>query len=65
MKKLTTIILIIVLVFFVVGVIAGDYHCTMHFCNMLLSATHFITDVVKTEAKGITVVFGTITSLIA
>lgn len=65
MSKLTTAILVIVLIFFIVGFIAGDYHCTVHFCNMMLSGVQFITEVVKTEAKGITIVFSTITGIIA
>lgn len=65
MSRLTTAIIVIVLIFFVVGVVAGNYHCTVHFCNMMLSGVQFITEVVKTEAKGITIVFSTITGIIA
>lgn len=64
MSKAVVITLIVVAIFFVIGMIAGDYNCTRHFCNTVTSAVYFVTDVVKTEAKGITFVFGGIASLI-
>ena len=48
------IVLIIVLVFFIIGMICGNYNCSGHFCNTITSLVNFITDVVKTEVKGIT-----------
>ena len=64
MSKAITIVLIVIAIFFVIGMVAGDYHCGKHFCNTITSAVYFVTDIVKTEAKGITFVFGGIGNLI-
>lgn len=64
MSRALMIVLIVVGIFFVVGMIAGDYHCTKHLCNTIMSAVYFVTDIVKTEAKGITTVFGGIAGLV-
>jgi len=58
MKKVTMILIIAAAVFFVIGMIAGNYHCGAHFCNTITSAVSLATDLVKTEAKGITTVVG-------
>jgi hypothetical protein len=60
MSKGLTIVLVIVAIFFVIGMIAGNYHCTTHLCNTVTSAVSLVSDIVKTEAKGITWVFGNI-----
>ncbi len=54
MKKSLKIILIIVAIFFVIGMIVGNYHCADHFCNTVSGLVNFVTDVCKTEVKGIT-----------
>ena len=64
MSKAMMIILTIVGIFFVIGMIAGDYHCTMHLCNAIMSAVNLVADIVKTEAKGITFVFGGIAGFV-
>lgn len=64
MSKVLTITLIVLAIFFVIGMIVGDYNCVKHLCNTITSAVYFVTDIVKTEAKGITFVFGGIGSLI-
>lgn len=64
MSKTMMIILTIIGIFFVIGVIVGDYHCTLHFCNAIMSTVNLATDIVKTEAKGITFVFGGIAGFI-
>lgn len=58
MKKVTMILIIAAAVFFVIGMIAGNYHCDAHFCNTITSVVNLATDLVKTEAKGITTVVG-------
>ena len=58
MKKVTMILIIAAAVFFVIGMIAGNYHCGAHFCNTITSVVNRATDLVKTEAKGITTVVG-------
>jgi uncharacterized protein YabE (DUF348 family) len=58
MKKVTMILIIAATVFFVIGMIAGNYHCGAHFCNTITSAVNLAADLVKTEAKGITTVVG-------
>lgn len=64
MSKPVMIFLIVVAIFFVIGMIAGDYHCTKHFCNTIVSLVNCVTDVIKTEAKGITWVFGNVAKLV-
>lgn len=64
MSKTMMIILTIIGIFFVIGVIVGDYHCTLHFCNAIMSTVNLATDIVKTEAKGITFVFNGIAGFI-
>lgn len=64
MSKVLTITLIVLAIFFVIGMIVGDYNCVKHLCNTITSAVYFVTDIVKTESKGITFVFGGIGSLI-
>lgn len=54
MNKVVKIILIIVVVFFIIGMVVGNYHCADHFCNFISSLVNFVTDVFKTEVKGIT-----------
>ena len=58
MKKVTMILIIAAAVFFVIGMIVGNYHCGAHFCNTITSVVNLATDLVKTEAKGITTVVG-------
>jgi len=64
MSKGILITIIAVAIFFVIGMIAGNYHCTTHLCNTITSAVSLVSDIVKTEAKGITWVFGNIASLV-
>ena len=64
MSKVLTITLIVLAIFFVIGMIVGDYNCVKHFCNTITSAVYFVTDIVKTEAKGITFVFGGIAGFV-
>lgn len=56
MNKATMILLVAAVVFFAIGMIAGNYHCGTHFCNTITSIVNLATDLVKTEAKGITTV---------
>ena len=56
MNKVTIVLLVAVAAFFVIGMIAGNYHCGTHFCNAITSVVNLATDLVKTEAKGITTV---------
>jgi nucleoside permease NupC len=64
MSKVLTITLIVLAIFFVIGMIVGDYNCVKHLCNTITSAVYFVTDIVKTEAKGITFVFGGIAGFV-
>lgn len=64
MSKAMIIILSIIGIFFVIGVIVGDYHCTVHFCNAIMSTVNLAADIVKTEAKGITFVLGGIAGFV-
>lgn len=52
--KTWKIILIIIAVFFVIGMIVGNYHCADNFVMMINGLVNFVTDIVKTEVKGIT-----------
>lgn len=56
MKTWKIVIIVLVIAFFIIGMIAGNYNCSGHFCNMITSLVNFVTDVVKTEVKGITTV---------
>ena len=56
MNKVTMILLVAAAVFFAIGMIAGNYHCGTHFCNTITSVVNLATDLVKTEAKGLTTV---------
>lgn len=58
MSKFAIGLIVAGVVFFIIGMIAGNYHCGAHFCNAISSAVNFASDVVKTEAKGITTVVG-------
>lgn len=63
MKNSIKVILITLVVFFIIGCIFGNYNCTDHFCTFINSLVNFITDMVKTEVKGITIVINGIGSL--
>lgn len=63
MKNSIKVILITLVVFFIIGCIFGNYNCTGHFCTFINSLVNFITDIVKTEVKGITIVINGIGSL--
>lgn len=54
MKTWQLVILVLVVFFFIVGMIAGNYNCGGHFCTFLSGLVNFITDVIKTEVYGIT-----------
>lgn len=58
MSKLVIGLIVAGIVFFIIGMVAGNYHCGVHFCNAISSTVNFAADVVKTEAKGITTVVG-------
>lgn len=58
MSKLVMGLIVAGIVFFIIGMVAGNYHCGAHFCNAISSTVNFAADVVKTEAKGITTVVG-------
>ena len=58
MKKVTMILIIAAAVFFVIGMIAGNYHCGAHFCDTITSAVNLAAVLFLTEAKGITTVVG-------
>ena len=64
MKTFTIVIIAIVVAFFITGMITGNYHCGSHFCNTVTELVNFVTDVVKTEAKGITFVVNGISSIV-
>ena len=64
MSKKLMIALIAVAVFFVIGMIVGDYNCTKHFCNTVVSLVNCVTDIIKTETAGITWTFSSISKLI-
>ena len=51
MPKVLTITLIVLAIFFVIGMIVGDYNCVKHLCNTITSAVYFVTDIVKTEGN--------------
>lgn len=57
--------IIIVCVFFIIGMIAGDYNICRYFCNTVTSLVYCITDIVKTEATGITTVVNWIAKVFA
>ena len=63
MKTTTIVLLVAAAIFFVVGMIAGNYHCGTHFCNTITSAVNLATDLIKTEVKGITTVVGGISGV--
>lgn len=63
MSKLAIGLIVAAVVFFIIGMVAGDYNCGTHFCNAISSAVNFASDVVKTEAKGITTVVGSISRI--
>lgn len=63
MSKITIAIIVAVAVFFIIGMVVGNYHCGTHFCNTITSAVNLATDIVKTEVKGITTVVGGITKV--
>lgn len=56
MNKVTITLLVAAAVFFAIGMIAGNYNCGTYFCNTITSVVNLATDLVKTEAKGITTV---------
>lgn len=63
MSKLAIGLIVAGVVFFIIGMVAGNYNCGAHFCNAISSAVNFAADVVKTEAKGITTVVGGISKV--
>ena len=63
MSKLAIGLIVAAVVFFIIGMVTGNYNCGTHFCNAISSAVNFASDVVKTEAKGITTVVGSISRI--
>lgn len=58
MSKITIVIIVAAVVFFIIGMITGNYHCGDYFCHTITSAVNLATDLIKTEVKGITSVVG-------
>lgn len=57
------ILIIAAVVFFIVGMISGNYHCGDNFCSCINAFVNFISDVVKTEVHGITTIVGGISKV--
>lgn len=62
MSKITIAIIVAAVAFFIIGMVAGNFHCGTHFCNTVTELVNLVTDLVKTEVKGITTVVGGISN---
>jgi hypothetical protein len=65
MSKITIAIIVAAVAFFIIGMVAGNFHCGAHFCNTVTELVNLVTDLVKTEVKGITTVVGGISNALS
>ena len=63
MDKVVKGIIIAAIIFFVIGMIVGNYNCATHFCNMLMGFINFIKDAFLTELEGISCVVSFISGI--